>query len=184
MSSRTLANTRSIEFINGCWQVLQASGEFHAIGLAGLPVSTFVSGWHPKLIIDFGVDIYALELMHENGQKATWFLDRSYNHLTDRVDLLSIELQKALLQPIAKWIKYVYDHLILQAEPDFKKEDCFTDHMNECTLRQFVDLLRQQEWFPCRILREQLFGHQTISVWPTKRLIELKCLDMVFQTPF
>jgi hypothetical protein len=86
-----------VEHSGGYWQV-RAGAEILPLRMAGQPVAALVAGWRPKFVYTGFAPIYLLELVHDNGDKATWFLDAAMNRLGGELEELSAETQSLLLQ--------------------------------------------------------------------------------------
>ncbi len=69
------------------------AGRATPILLAGRPVRSFADGWHPRFIYADLTPVLLLELVHESGMEATWFLDNHLNRLGGDVKELSTDLQ-------------------------------------------------------------------------------------------
>ncbi len=170
-----------IELIEDYWCVIHGTNKIGFIKLAGSPVRSFISGWRPKFLIDIGTNIYLLEMIHNNGRGATWFLDKDFNHLTDRVVALPIETQDVLINQIYKLVKWTYDGLLSNPKLENNKNISLSQFINENTIRQFVDIIIQETYFTCNVFESQAFGRRAITLTNSRRTIMLDCLDTIFQ---
>lgn len=77
------------------WQVRTDTGTL-PIRMSGQPVAALLAGWRAKFVYAGFAPIYLLELAHDNGNAATWFLDATMNRLGGELEELSAETKCAL----------------------------------------------------------------------------------------
>lgn len=88
--------------IEGTWHIETGSG--HPVPLIyenDNPVTSFVSGWHPRLAYSGLASFYILEFQGPSGQMALWILARSGIRLGDSPFALDTESRKSLRREIA-----------------------------------------------------------------------------------
>lgn len=175
------ATIRPVNFVDGCWSVLQDSGEVYSIRLAGLPVISFMPGWHPRALIDLGLKTHLLELIHDNGQKATWFLDETYNHLTDRIESLSAQLRDNLIETLFEPLEEVYTKILSAIHPVESSVNVIPHLINEDTIKKIINNLIQKKQFLFNVITSQILREQFITIKPDNRSIKLAYLDNIFQ---
>ena len=180
MVEAVFAVTRPVDFFEGCWNVLEKQGRIRPVKLAGLPVASFMSGWRPKFLVDFGLSVFLLELVHDNGQAATWFLDDDYEHITDRVGLLRTGTQDELMQTLSQQIKSVYDDALQATKLVIDEDRSLFKLINENTIRQFVDLFLEKSKHSVQVVENQTFGRQTILLSNTTEFLTFDYLDAIF----
>ena len=161
----------------GGWSVQEEDHSTCPIKLAGAPVVSFTPGWHPIVLIDLNLEVYLLELVHENGQRATWFLDSEYNHLTDCVALLPPRLRSSLLDTLLVPIKSVYDNLLSATHATNEDAGSPLHLISESTIRQAIDLLFRDNALSCNVVENGTFGQQSIRLKPENRMIEFAHLN-------
>lgn len=172
--------TYSVKFVDGCWTALLDAGRTCQIKTGGTPVSSFLPGWHAKYLVDLGLNVHLLELVHDSGQKATWFLDDDCNRLGDQIALLPPIMQNSLMRAFSGSAKAIYDDLLSSAHPSLADNDCWLSLVNESTIRQAVHELADEAWMKCRTVTTGQFGEQAFlrSDGP---VIRLNYLDTIFQ---
>lgn len=155
MSDRALFVSHQIDFVGGTYCIASGPRKLQSIKLAGEPVSEFQAGWYPKVLLDVGTEIYLLELARCNGQKATWFVDKYYNHITDNFHVLSKIQQKNLLQTLQEPILEVYTSLLSAAVNDLSENAKLLNLINEQTARFLVAMTLARVAVPCNLINVQ-----------------------------
>ncbi len=87
-----------VEQSSGFWNVCVDAKRPIAVRLGGQPHAPMQSGWRARFLYAGFAPVLLLELEHENGTMATWFLDESMNRVGGRVDELSDESRLWLRQ--------------------------------------------------------------------------------------
>lgn len=151
------------------------------VKLAGSPVVSFLSGWHPTVLVDFGLDVHLLELTHDNGEKATWFLSNDYDHICDRLEALPAQLRERLLKKLRTPIEFIYKHSLSSITFISREDYRLLEYVNEDTIRKVLDLLVESSGFLCKTVMSQFFGVQTVVVQETGQILDLNHLDEIFQ---
>ncbi len=176
----SLKMTQAVQFFGNCWNVRQSNDEMRPIKLAGTPVNSFVSGWHPTIVVDFGLNVHLLELVHDNGQQATWFLDDDYDHITDCVRLLPKETQDKLVEAFSRSFESVYNDVLQATDLAGRRDSFFPDFVNENTIRQLVDLFLENSKNLPWAVQNQTFEYQTITLSNRSGLLTLEYLNAIF----
>ncbi len=178
---RFSASVHKIVLIEGCWCILHRNKGIGLVKLAGSPVRSFISGWYPKFFVDIGLNVYLLEMAHNNGQGATWLLDEDYNHITDQITALPVAIREVLLDQVREIAKSVYDGLLSNPRLDNGEKVFLSKIINENTIRQFINVIAQDGYFSCNVFESHSFGAQTISLESGRINIDLNHLDTIFQ---
>jgi len=63
----------------------------------GKPCTAFMEGWRPECLYAGFAPVFLLELMHENGESATWYLDREFNRIGGSLQQLSVEVRRFVI---------------------------------------------------------------------------------------
>lgn len=171
---------QSIEFINGYWTILLGAGRTCPIKHVDVPVTSFAPGWRAKYVVDLGLDVRLLELVHDNGQEATWFLDGDCNHLSDRVALLPQPMRDSIVRAFSGPMRATYNDLLSAACPSLCDEGFVLSFVNESTIRQVIDLLADEAWIDCRTITADRFHEQTAALRPEGPPIRFDHLNSIF----
>lgn len=172
MASNKPVVMRSIQFTEGCWRAAHRCGAHLPIKLANAPVTSFVRGWYPKILLDLGLDVHLLEFVSESGARATWFLDNEYRHITDNVKRLSpnhlATLEAALLEPLTS----IFSNLLVPVRPSTTPEAFYLEFIDDNTIRDIIQLV-----FPLTVVSPTIMRLQQESQQaPVVRLAEADIL--------
>ena len=63
----------------------------------GMPVEQFNEGWTPSFLYGGFDPVFVLQLKHDNGTVADWFLDQEFNRISGSFDLLPEALKSIIL---------------------------------------------------------------------------------------
>ena len=166
-------------FHKECWNVQRDDRSICPIKLAGVPLVSFAIGWHPAALIDFGLGVHLLELSHENGQRATWFLDGDYNHLTDSIALLPSRFRQSLLDSLLEPIKAIHENLLSATHVTNEDESSPLHLICESTIRQAIGFLLRDNALSCSVVEAETFGQQSVRLRSENRMIDLDWLDEI-----
>lgn len=88
-----------------------------AIKYDSSPLVNFVPGWRPVFVYTGLAPLYLLELRHDDGDAATWFLDADMNRLSDRVAELPSAFADLISEAGADLVRKILRHTVLSAVP-------------------------------------------------------------------
>ncbi len=97
----------------------------HAVPLlmTGRIVPYFLPGWRASHLYTGFAPLFLLELAHEDGRRATWFLDQRMQHVADMVEALPRALGDLLRQKAAPVLGRLMHAILHQGEPELSP-DC------------------------------------------------------------
>jgi len=81
---------------DGYFGIWDRNGAFTRIRMGGVPVAAFEPGWHALFLTDLFTPIILLELQHDRGTRATWFLDDRFERIAGAPTELSADRQSQL----------------------------------------------------------------------------------------
>ena len=105
-----------VEHSGGYWRV-RTGAETVPLRMAGQPVAALVPGWQAKFVYAGFAPIYLLELAHDNGDRATWFLDATMNRLGGELEELPAETRSLLSQKYLEVSQAPWRSLMTSLEP-------------------------------------------------------------------
>lgn len=182
MIRKFLRVNRAVKFFGNCWNVQQSDDEMRPIKLAGSPVNSFINGWHPTVVIDFGLNVHLLELTHDSGRQATWFLDNDYNHLTDNIRTLEKELRIALQDRLSEPILQVYYGLLSAPTLSSENSHFVFERINDNTIRDLLSFFVDELLGPCKVIALHEFDVQKIELQHNCKTVSFVHLNEVFQS--
>ena len=96
----------------------------HAVPLlmAGEIVPQFLPGWRASHLYIGFAPLFLLELAHDDGRRATWFLDQRMQRVGDRVESLPRELGDLLRQKAAPVLERLMHTILHQGQPELAPE--------------------------------------------------------------
>ncbi len=96
----------------------------HAVPLlmTGTIVPQFLPGWRASHLYTGFAPLFLLELAHDDGRCATWFLDQRMQHVGDRVESLPRELGDLLRQKAAPVLGQLMHAILHQVRPALTPE--------------------------------------------------------------
>ena len=107
---------------------------------AGRPVDRLVHGWEPVGLYRGFDPVLLLELRHDAGQQATWFLDPSLNRIGDDLGRLPPEMREAMRRAVLPALRRLCSTL-LTGNPDADPPDPLGLHaLNLATISSLIDL--------------------------------------------
>jgi len=107
----------AVEFSAGFWHVRTDAETLVPLRMSGQPVAGFVTGWHARFVYTGFAPIYLLELVRDDGSKATWYLDETMNRLGGELKELSAETQALLAQKYLEVTGAPWQSLVLSQNP-------------------------------------------------------------------
>ena len=129
-----------VEFRDGCYCVKFGDGRLLPITIGNHdPVAAFNPGWKPRWVCASFAPIYLLELRHEDGQEATWFLDQRLNHLGDAVANLPQEAGALLRFKAGPIVARLLGQFLTRPEPILDEEARDFLALNQAIRIQIVD---------------------------------------------
>jgi len=90
-------STYQVEHNAGFWRI-DTGRETVPVLMGGRPVASLTSGWRPRFVYTGFAPIHLLELAHDNGNTATWYLDETMNRLGGELEELPTEKRTELLR--------------------------------------------------------------------------------------
>ncbi len=94
-----------------------AADRLMPIRLAGQPVAAFGPGWHGKHVYAGFAPVYLLELRHDNGDEATWYLDATMNRTGGELHELTAETRVLIARRYAELSGSHWEALLASPSP-------------------------------------------------------------------
>lgn len=156
----------------------------------GEPITAFAPGWGPRFLYTAFTPVLLLELKHENGAEATWFLDGNMSRLADDVSELAPHLLDIVKHKVRQILKGVWNDLVISAHPELDQESRWFFALNNRTramlLRLCVDDLNiRAQYLDLQPFQSEHFELQSRPGGPklqSNRVIEMLRASMVLQT--
>ena len=137
----------------------------HAVPLlmTGDIVPHFLPGWRASHLYTGFAPLFLLELTHDDGRRATWFLDQRMQRIGDKVESLPRELGDLLRQKAAPVLGQLMHALLHQGRPELTPEcvaflslnpasrQAIATHCLDLLVRPPL-LLLENELAPCSLL--------------------------------
>jgi hypothetical protein len=115
-----------------------ADGTRHYIQSGGTDVRSFLPGWAPLFLYSGLSGLYLLELRHETGHHATWFLDKRFARLSDSVRDLQPPYDE-ILRAAARTLRAdIWTQLMLAPVPALQQATRGFFQINESTRAQVL----------------------------------------------
>ena len=114
---------------------LRLDGEAVPLLMQGEVVPCFLPGWRASHLYMGFAPLFLLELLHDDGRTATWFLDWRMHHMGDSVDQLTIELVDLLRHKAVPILDRLLRTTLRQCKPVLLEESRAFLSLNETTRR-------------------------------------------------
>ncbi len=114
---------------------LRLDGEPVPLLMQGKVVPSFLPGWRASHLYMGFAPLFLLELLHDDGRTATWFLDWRMHRMGDSVEQLTPELIDLLRHKAVPILGRLLHATLRQCEPDLLDESRAFLGLNESTRR-------------------------------------------------
>jgi hypothetical protein len=114
---------------------LALGGELVPLLMQGDMVPYFLPGWRASHLYTGFAPLFLLELVHDDGRTATWFLDQRMERMADAVDRLTPELIDLLRQKAVPVLAKLLHTTLHQCRPVLDRESLAFLSINETTRR-------------------------------------------------
>ncbi len=137
---------------------LELGGRLLPLRMQDETVRSFLPGWRALLLYTGFAPLFLLELAHEDGRRATWFLDFRMQRIADAVDRLGPELIGLLRQQAAPVLQQMMHAILHRCAPGALDAGSLAFlQLNEATRRAIgLGCLDQLMRRPSRLLVEEL----------------------------
>ncbi len=96
---------------------LRIGGRIQPILVGGVPISGFLPGWRARALYTGFAPLFLLELEHEGGGRATWFLNHRMERAGDCLDQLSSDLRMLLRHNCLLVLGRLVDAVLNRCDP-------------------------------------------------------------------
>ncbi len=114
---------------------LRLDGDAIPLLMQGKVVPCFLPGWRASHLYMGFAPLFLLELLHDDGRTATWFLDWRMHHMGDSVDQLTTELVDLLRHKAVPILDRLLHTTLRQCNPVLLEESRAFLSLNETTRR-------------------------------------------------
>ena len=114
---------------------LRLDGDAIPLLMQGKVVPAFLPGWRASHLYMGIAPLFLLELLHDDGRTATWFLDWRMHHMGDSVEQLTIELIDLLRHKAVPILDRLLHTTLRQCKPILLEESLAFLSLNETTRR-------------------------------------------------
>ncbi len=114
---------------------LRLAGDAIPLLMQGEVVPRLLPGWRASHLYMGFAPLFLLELLHDDGRTATWFLDWRMHHMGDRVDQLTPELVDLLRHKAVPVLDRLLHSTLRQCRPVLLEESRAFLGLNEATRR-------------------------------------------------
>ena len=132
----------AVEIVDDFWQVRTGPESLVPVRNGGQPVSRFAAGWRAvTLYAGFG-PVSLLELVHDDGTTATWYLNESMNRIGGELHELPAETRAHLVQRYKEVTDTPWNNLVVSPAPAWPSVLDGLADVNPRTLAELDSLAR------------------------------------------
>jgi len=154
---------------------LELGGAAVPLLMGGKPVSHFLPGWRASALYCGFAPLFLLELVHDTGQTATWFLDQRLERVGDRVDGLPAEILGLLRLKAAPLLARLVGGLLEAVEPELDGATEAFLRLGETTRREIALQCLDRLMCPPRVLLAAQLAPASLALHhPAHGLVRLR----------
>ncbi|WP_428391093.1 hypothetical protein [Lichenicoccus sp.] len=147
-----------VSYRDGIYQVTDDDGIMRPITMGGAPVSTLQPGWSPVGLQTGLPPFYLLELRHDSGQDAVWYLTDQLafiTHTTIHFGQARTDEAVAHLLPL---LRDIYDTTLCAERPAVAASSHRFEGINAFMLRELIDLVVETALSPPDVVMADRLG--------------------------